>query len=230
MSIYKNFYSTSALFGHPTRMAILVALSDGKALPAGEIAKMVKVSPQTTSEHLAKLMKAGFLNQQKSGKYRYYYIANPKVAEVVEGMLALSPEIEVCSMRDSLDKKALSYARTCYGYLAGNLGIQLTKAMINLDYIKDLGNSSLLTQKGYAWPQEFGLTSTKKFLTQTIPYHVDWTERKFHIAGPFALQLTKKLLTLQWLEEGTIHRSVRVTPQGHQGFVDEFGFKPAEKE
>ncbi|NRR75062.1 hypothetical protein HRD57_03485 [Tetragenococcus halophilus] len=69
----------------------------------------------------------------------------------------------------------------------------------------------------------------KKFLTQTIPYHVDWTERKFHIVY-FALQLTKKLLTLQWLEEGTIHRSVRVTPQGYQGFVAEFGFKPAEKE
>lgn len=229
MSVYKNFYTTSALFGHPTRMAILVALSDGKALPAGEIAKMVKVSPQTASEHLAKLIQADFLIKQKTGKYRYYRIANVKVAEVVEAMLALAPEMEVQSLRDSLDKKALSYARTCYGHLAGNLGIQFTEALITLGYLTDLENSALLTPKGLGWSQEFGLTATQKFLTQAIPYHVDWTERRFHIAGPFALMITKKLFALNWLENGNIHRSITITPQGYQGFIDEFGFKPVGK-
>lgn len=226
MSIYKNLYTTSALLGHPTRMAILVALSDGRALPAGEIAKMVRVTPQTVSEHLTKLIDADFLMKQKTGKYRYYRIANTKVAEVVEAMLALAPEVEVHSLRDSLDKKALSYGRTCYGHLAGNLGIQFTEALISLGYITDLENSALLTQKGLAWSHEFGLTSTKRFLTQTIPYHVDWTERRFHIAGPFALMITKKLFAIKWLKSGDIHRSITVTPRGYQGFAEEFGFKP----
>ncbi|WP_115753184.1 ArsR/SmtB family transcription factor [Listeria kieliensis] len=222
MSIYKNLYSTSSLLTHPTRMAVLIALSDGNSLPAGELAQIAHVSPQTMSEHLTKLVKAEMLIKHKSGKHRYYRIANSRVVEVVEAIANLTPAIETSSLKDSIDKQALSLARTCYGHVAGKLGIQLTEALITLEYIQDLGNSGKLTNKGFQWCQNFGLVLSKKSVQESIPYHVDWTERKFHIAGPFALKLTKRLFELGWIKNGTTRRSIVVTQIGKEKLEQEF--------
>src|SRR6516225_7852817 len=45
----------AALVGEPTRAAILLALLDGRALPAGELASAASLSAAATSIHLGKL-------------------------------------------------------------------------------------------------------------------------------------------------------------------------------
>ena len=50
-----------ALIGDPDRVNILSALMGGQALTAGELAWHARVSPQTTSGHLAKLADAGLI-------------------------------------------------------------------------------------------------------------------------------------------------------------------------
>jgi DNA-binding transcriptional ArsR family regulator len=42
----------AALVGNPARANILIALIDGRALTASELAYVAGVSPQTASEHL----------------------------------------------------------------------------------------------------------------------------------------------------------------------------------
>ena len=45
----------AALVGDPARAAMVNALMDGRALTAGELAFLARVSPQTASLHLRKL-------------------------------------------------------------------------------------------------------------------------------------------------------------------------------
>lgn len=226
MSVYDNISSTAKLIGNPVRMTMLIALLDGRALPAGELASMAGITAQTASAHLAKLMEGSLIVLKKSGKHRYYMLTNSKVAEAVEAIAILSPPSQVKSLKESTEKKALYAGRTCYGHLAGEIGIKFTQALIRLGYVKDLQDGCLLTENGLEWMKRFGINPSRKMDNTVIPYHVDWTARKFHIAGPFALAITNRLLELGWIKHGKVHRSIQVTDLGQAGITKEFGFDP----
>src|SRR6185503_19580017 len=106
-------------------------LTDGRALPPSELAEVAGVSRSTMSEHLAKLRKAGFLAVERGGRNRYYRLGGPEVATAVEALAALAPRTEVRSLRQANRAGALSAARTCYGHLAGELGVGITDAMLD---------------------------------------------------------------------------------------------------
>jgi DNA-binding transcriptional ArsR family regulator len=65
----------AGLMGEPARAAILVALVGGRALPAGELAFIGNVAPQTASFHLRKLVDASLISVEKQGKHSYYRLA-----------------------------------------------------------------------------------------------------------------------------------------------------------
>lgn len=60
--MYKDFSKNILLIGHETRLTMLIELSSGIALPAGELAKLAGVKPQTASEHLYKLAEANLIS------------------------------------------------------------------------------------------------------------------------------------------------------------------------
>ncbi|WP_145361761.1 ArsR/SmtB family transcription factor, partial [Staphylococcus epidermidis] len=70
--MYENFSDNILLIGHKTRLTMLIELSSGIALPAGELAKLAGVKPQTASEHLSKLVEANFISVNTWGRHRYY--------------------------------------------------------------------------------------------------------------------------------------------------------------
>ena len=79
----------AALVGDPARANTLGALMGGRALTAGELMHATGVSPQTTSGHLGKLAESRLITCVKQGRHRYYRIATPKVAEMLEGIMAV---------------------------------------------------------------------------------------------------------------------------------------------
>src|SRR5580658_7475929 len=81
----------AGLMGEPARAAILVALVNGRALPAGELAFIGNVAPQTASFHLRKLTDASLITVEKQGKHSYYRLANERVAATLESIAALAP-------------------------------------------------------------------------------------------------------------------------------------------
>jgi DNA-binding transcriptional ArsR family regulator len=56
-----NLALPAAVIGDPVRAAILSALCDGRAQPAGASAYAARVSPQCASNHLTKLTEGGLL-------------------------------------------------------------------------------------------------------------------------------------------------------------------------
>jgi len=117
------------LFGDPARAAILVALLDGRARTAGELALAGNISAQSASGHFAKLTSGGLLVVRSQGRHRYYRIASPEVSDAIEALMLLATRPQHGESRPFRDL-ALKRARTCYDHLAGELGVAVTAALV----------------------------------------------------------------------------------------------------
>src|SRR5215468_1853650 len=83
--------SLAALISEPARGRMLMALLDGRGLPATELAQRAGITCQTASSHLAKLTEGRLLQVIPQGRHRYYRIANARVAELLESMARFAP-------------------------------------------------------------------------------------------------------------------------------------------
>src|SRR6266851_5272237 len=88
-----NLASVAALIGDPSRAAMLMALADGRALPAGELAAAAGLSLSGASAHLARLTQGCLIVAEREGRHRYYRLAGPQVAAALESLapLAIAP-------------------------------------------------------------------------------------------------------------------------------------------
>src|SRR5579875_2723272 len=124
-----------ALVADRGRCRILLALGDGRALPASRLADEAAVSPATASSHLRKLTAAGLLTVETHGRHRYYRLAGPDVGRLIEALQQLAPASPVRSLRQDTRARALRDARTCYDHIAGRLGVRLMQTMIERGYL-----------------------------------------------------------------------------------------------
>jgi len=224
MDIYENIASVGGLIGDITRTTILASLADGRSLTAGELSRITKVSPQTASSHLSKLVDGGLLVMQAQGRHRYYRLSSSKVADIIEAIAAITPPAPVRSLRQSDEVKALRFARTCYEHLAGRVGVELTSVLVAKGYFEELTDTYRLTEEGSIWLKEFGITVEGLHrISGAIPRHIDWTERHHHLGGPIAVGITRRLIELAWIERGTIRRSIQVTETGLRHFQRDLG-------
>ncbi|CAM5795989.1 MULTISPECIES: ArsR/SmtB family transcription factor [Brevibacillus] len=227
MNSSPDIVEVASLIGEPSRVAILISLIGGKALPASELARIARITPQTASSHLAKLVEGGLLSQESYGRHRYYRLANPEVAHALEALQAIAVPKPVRSLRESDQMKALQYARTCYDHLAGKIGVALTDRLLELGLIQESGKDFLLSAEGKAKLQALGVEvdpppkSRRHFARQCL----DWSERRHHVAGSLGASLTKRLFELGWIERLPDGRAVRVTAAGISGLSEEFGLK-----
>jgi DNA-binding transcriptional ArsR family regulator len=211
--------AAAALMADGTRAAVLVELIDGRALPPSELAQVAGVSRSTVSEHLAKLREAGFLSVERGGRNRYYRLAGPEIAAAVESLAALAPRSPVRSLRQSNRAGALGAARTCYGHLAGRLGVGIAEAMQERGLLEREADVFLLSAEGRGWMRELGIASPPR-AGRTCN---DWSERRPHLAGRLGVSLTKRMFELSWLERRPIPRAVSVTETGREELRERLG-------
>lgn len=81
----------AALLADETRAVFCLALLDGRAWTAGELARHASVAPSTASEHLGKLVAGGLLAEERQGRHRYLRLAGEQVAHLVEELAGQSP-------------------------------------------------------------------------------------------------------------------------------------------
>jgi DNA-binding transcriptional ArsR family regulator len=219
-----NIVPVASLLADPTRAIILQELSDGRALPAGELAHRAHVSSSTASAHLFKLVEAGLLAVEKQGRHRYYCIANPAIVQAIETLAALSPARPVHSLRESQIAEAVRNARMCYNHLAGNLGVKLSQALVDKHVLDASDNGYSITHNGLQWLRDFGIdeATLKKRGSLVVPHHIDWSERRPHIAGELGAALARRLFDQEWIIRTPSSRAVRLTATGQQALQDEF--------
>jgi DNA-binding transcriptional ArsR family regulator len=237
-----------ALIADPARARILLALGDGRSLPATVLASEAGVSASTTSAHLSKLVSGGLLTVQRHGRHRYYRLSGPAVGEALEKLMMLAPAAPVRSLRQGTRANAVRSARTCYDHLAGMLGAGLMTAMLERDLLAggdgtftpgDDGRDRLsapgrehpyeLTDVGRSELTAFGLDldALQRLRRPLIRYCVDWSEQRHHLAGALGAAIAHRTLELGWVTPAKTGRAVRVTDAGRDGLQETFGLQLA---
>jgi DNA-binding transcriptional ArsR family regulator len=224
MNLNPNISKVASLIAEPSRAAILTGLLDGRTLLASELARIARVTPQTASSHLSKLVEGGLLSVESRGRHRYYRLASPEVAYVLEAISTIAPPIKIQSLRESDQTKALHYARTCYDHIAGEIGVALTRVFIDLGWIVPQDREYTVTSLGMDGFQSFGIDVSRLHKGRRIFARqcLDWSERRHHIAGVLGTAITSRLFELGWIVRMPTTRALVVTEEGHRGLLDRF--------
>jgi DNA-binding transcriptional ArsR family regulator len=119
-----------ALIGDPARANMLSTLLDGRAHTTTELAANAGVALQTASWHLTDLTAGELLVSEKQGRSRYYRLASPLVAQMLETALTVATARRRRHEPSSRLDGPLRTARTCYDHLAGRLGVEMTVGLM----------------------------------------------------------------------------------------------------
>ena len=220
-----NIASPAALIRDPSRAAMLQALQDGRAHPAGALAWAAGLTAQAASNHLAKLVDGGLVSVEREGRHRYYRLANAEVAHVLEALSLLAAPIRSLEQPRSPQARALREGRCCYGHLAGRLGIAMTDALVAQGFLCPADDKQYdVSAEGRAWFEALGLDlallRSKRGMARQC---LDWTERRHHLAGPLGVGLLSRMVALGWVQTVAGSRAARLTTLGRAELRERLG-------
>jgi DNA-binding transcriptional ArsR family regulator len=229
MHAQPNLSATAFLIADAARAAMLMALADGRALPAGELAHAAGVTAQTASSHLAKLLDGGLLAVERQGRHRYYRLADPHVALALESLAAIGMRAPVRRQSAGREARTLRLARCCYDHLAGQAGVAITQCLMQRGFLVPAhGKTFEVTQAGVAWFDCMGLDidALRPGRHGIARQCLDWTERRHHLAGPLGVRWLDLLCSKGWLRRAPDSRAVQITPDGWVGLREQLGLTP----
>lgn len=213
----------SGLIADPARSKILMALMAGKALTATELALEAGVTTQTTSSHLAKLLGGNLIQVRKQGRHKYFQLASYHIAELLEQLMNVS--ISTLPVRQTGPKQIeLCFARTCYDHLAGEQGVRVYSSLCTQGLIREHKDSCQLSESGLQFFLQQGadITTMKQSKRPLCKPCLDWSERRYHLAGSLGNWLLDFLLNQQWLETQPHSRVLTQTKKGKQALLSLF--------
>lgn len=215
----------ASLIADETRAACLLALLDGRAWTAGELARHAGVAASTLSEHLGKLVAGGLLAEERQGRHRYVRLSDARAAQLVEDLAAHIAPVTVVrprSLRQSSAGSAMARGRTCYDHLAGRLGIAVTDAFTARGLLRqDTGFA--LTDAGLSWFDSLGIPLERAGRRPLARACLDWTERRPHLAGVAGAAICRHALDAGWCVRIGSERAVKVTAAGERALSELLG-------
>lgn len=225
MEYAPGFSSIAALLADAGRAAMVWALMDGSARPAGELALLAGLSPSSTSAHLAKLVEGGLLAQQRHGRNRYYRLAGPEVGQLVEALasaaLAAQPRQARAVPVSRGTPLAMREARTCYDHLAGELAVGVFARMCAAGWLSEEDGALKLTASGELGLLALGidLQQVGRQRRQRLCACPDWSERKPHLGGALGAALLSLCEGEGWLRRSKESRALQVSPRGRRAIM-----------
>lgn len=208
---------------------MLGALQDGRAQPAGALARVAGVSAATASAHLARLRASGLVTQTASGRHRYFRLAGHEVNDALEALARLIPPAPRAGSARTPERQALSAARLCYDHLAGRLGVAVTDALVKRHALISRGDDFTLTigPRARAVFAKLDIDlDADEFAEGSRPLVrscTDWTERREHVAGALGAALAMTCLERRWVTRMRGTRALRVTDAGRRAFAQRLG-------
>ncbi|HEX4791081.1 MAG TPA: helix-turn-helix domain-containing protein [Actinospica sp.] len=215
----------AGLLADSTRATFCLALLDGRAWTAGELARHAGVAASTATEHLHLLVSGGLLAEERQGRHRYVRLADEETAELVERLASAAPQRDhdgAHTLSAATRDKALARARTCYDHLAGTLGVAITDAMTERGLIS--WNAGLaVTEDGERWLSDLDIRLPRMSRRAPVRSCLDWTERRPHLAGSLGAALCARAFESGWIRRIGTGRAVAVTPDGGEALFAALG-------
>ena len=238
--------AVAALMGEPSRARVLLALADGRALPASALAAEAGVAASTASEHLSHLVGAGLLGVEAHGRHRYYRLAGAPVGQALEALARLAPSRSAISTRERSRAEGLRRGRLCYDHLAGRLGIAVLQGLLDRGAVVRLDGGRTTARRAgdrlaapvprspYTLGPHLGevaaalgldLADLGRHRRPLVRCCVDWSEQAHHLAGALGAAVTERLLGQGWVRRGAGPRSVVVTGPGADALLHHLGVR-----
>jgi DNA-binding transcriptional ArsR family regulator len=219
-----NIARIAGLVGDPARAEILTALMTGQALTATELVSVAGLTKQTVSGHLAKLVDAQLLAVEHQGRHRYFRLADPDVAHLLESLMGIAFRTGAVRVRSSPREPALRKARVCYDHLAGDLGVAAMDSLVERRMLRVADGAPELTPRGREFGAELGialepLSRQKRPLCRTC---LDWSVRRPHLAGALGAAILARCFELGWARRASGSRVVQFSAAGERAFRERF--------
>jgi DNA-binding transcriptional ArsR family regulator len=222
--------SVAALMADRHRAQMLLTLLGGTPQSGSALAEAAGISRSLASAHLKKLVAGGLVRAKPSGRQQLYSIASEPVADALEILILLAPATKVSSLRDASRARSLRWARMCYDHLAGAVGVSVTEALLGRGLLGERDGGYLMAPGGAAALAVYGIDvdgleqRTRPLLRPCL----DWSERRYHLAGSLGAALTRTLLERRWITTREASRIVTVTKAGQAGLKEWLGIDLAE--
>jgi len=207
MGATPDIATIASLIGDRARATILMSLMDGRALTATELARAARVTKQTGSSHLSKLVNARLVTVESVGRHRYFRLADHDVGTVIEDLVGLADRVGAVRVESGPLDPALRKARVCYDHLAGDFGVLVFDSLRQQDFVRASGGKVTLTEQGERFCRELGidiaaLERGRRPLCLTC---LDWSARRHHLAGALGAAILNRFFALGWarLRKGT---------------------------
>jgi DNA-binding transcriptional ArsR family regulator len=213
------------LVGDPARANMLNALLDGRAKTAGELAYFARVQPQTASLHLRRLVEANLLSVLQQGRHRYFRLASPAVGRMLEAISEVAAGSPQRYRPFSPKDEALRAARMCYDHLAGRLAVEIAKSLVAQGAVVLDADGGEVTPDGFRLFERLGVDlagaggARRKFCRPCL----DWTERRFHLAGAVGAALARHCEREEWIVRIKDSRAVALTEIGRAALAERLG-------
>jgi DNA-binding transcriptional ArsR family regulator len=221
-----NLVEVAALVGDTARATMLAALMGGQSLTGSELAFLARISRPTASEHLSKLVEARLLAVTRRRRHAYYRIASPLVASMLESIKAMAAiEVPPRYQPRSAREDALRFARTCYNHLAGRLGVAIADALVAKGHVVLSDDGGEVTAAGARLLAGLGADLNAKSRSRRIFCRpcLDWSERRYHLAGHVGSEICRCCLEQGWLTRVRDTRAVAITAPGRAALRETFG-------
>jgi DNA-binding transcriptional ArsR family regulator len=219
-SVEPRFARIASAIGDPTRARMLSRLLDGRHYTAKELAEYADVTAATASAHLRLLVDEQLAVSRSQGRHKYFTLADGNVAHALEALMHVADGVMPETNRwRAPNMRALRHARSCYGHLAGELGVKFCTALIEKGWVKasDCDDRSFeVTPEGIGSLASLGMPTnaiTSKSKRQLYGC-VDWSERRDHFAGSLAVSFLDTMIANCWLKRDEKARSLTLTAAG----------------
>jgi len=208
----------ASLVGDPARANMLSALMGGTALTASELALEAGVSLPTASSHLSKLMEGGLLTLASQGRHRYYGLAGPQVAGMIEAITGVAEAVGPKRVRPGPRDAAMRVARVCYDHLAGEQAVAMLDRLVEKDILLRNDNEIMLGPSAASHFAAIGVDIDARPRRPVCRACLDWSVRRSHLAGTLGAAILEKILAEKWARREKDSRAVIFSPPGKQAF------------
>jgi DNA-binding transcriptional ArsR family regulator len=215
----------ASLMADRHRAQMLLTLLGGTPQSGSALAEAAGISRSLASAHLKKLVAGGLVLAQPNGRQQLYSLAPAPVPDALEMLILLAPAAEVRSLGDATRAKSLRWARMCYDHLAGAVGVTLTEALIGRGLLAERDGAYLMEPEGPAEFAAFGIDvdGLERRTRPLLRPCLDWSERRYHLAGSLGAALTRSLAERRWITTREASRIVTVTEAGEAGLQEWLG-------
>ncbi|WP_292648213.1 transcriptional regulator, partial [Mesorhizobium sp.] len=170
----------------------------------------------------SKLMEGGLLTLASQGRHRYYGLAGPQVAGMIEAITGVAAAVGPQRVRPGPRDAAMRVARVCYDHLAGEQAVAMLDRLVARQVLLRDDKEIRLGPSAASYFAAIGIGVESKARRPVCRACLDWSVRRSHLAGTLGAAILDKILAEKWARREKDSRAVIFSPTGKQAFEKVF--------